>query len=45
MTNHDSYRMKILIKRRMVVIELYLTNKTKFEVNNKKTELAQFKNI
>jgi hypothetical protein len=32
MTNHDLYRIKILIKRRTMIIELYRTNeKTKYE--------------
>lgn len=39
MTKHDSYRKKILIKRRAMIIELYSTNETKFVVA-RKTELT-----
>jgi hypothetical protein len=30
-TNNDSYRIKILIKRRTMIIKLYRTNKTEYK--------------
>jgi hypothetical protein len=35
MTKHGAYRKKILIKGRAMIIELYHTNETKFEVARK----------